>query len=365
MGIDFNDLGSLSNPNSNTGAMELDINLIDEDPNQPRTIFDDDTLLELAETIKERGVKSPISVHRIDNGRYMVNHGARRLRASKLAGKTTIPAFIDDDYNQTDQIIENIQRDNLKPMEIAKFIKAEKERGLNQKQIAEELGKGAKWVSDIFGLLSLYPAVLEFFEQDRIDNYVTASELNRLYKQDKDKVESFLEELENDEIVTRKDVRQLAKVIKDSNAFEVYSAVKDSIVSDVHIDDDSLPEELNDGTESSEEEITEKKEEAKEQETTENENIADTANSDLVIDLSEAGANSFETLDELDSEPGEDISFGKVFKTVKEIRCNCDAFGTVTVVFKEAKTEGNIVVLTDDGVKEVKAEELKIKEIVY
>ena len=77
--------------------IDLDINLIDEDPNQPRKTFDNIT--ELSESIKERGVKSPISVHPIDNGRYMINHGARRYRASKLAGKTTIPAFIDDDYN--------------------------------------------------------------------------------------------------------------------------------------------------------------------------------------------------------------------------------------------------------------------------
>ena len=340
--IDFNDLGSLSNPNTNTGAMEIDINLIDEDPNQPRTIFDDETLLELAETIKDRGVKSPISIHRIDNGRYMVNHGARRLRASKLAGKTTIPAFIDDDYNQTDQIIENIQRDNLKPMEIARFIKAEKERGLNQKQIAEKLGKGVKWVSDILGLLSLYPAVLELFEHERIDNYVTASELNRLYKQNKEMVESFLEDLENEETVTRKDVRQLAKVLKDSNDFQVYSAVKDSIVSDVLVDDGSLQE-------------TEfKEEETKEKEITENKDTS-----------GEPESERLETLDDLDPEPCEDKSFGKVFKTVKEIRCNCDAFGNVTVVFREAEIEGNIVILTDDGVKEVKAEELKILSIQY
>lgn len=98
--------------------MIIDINLIDEDPNQPRTEFDKETLQELADTIAERGVKSPISVHRTEGGRFMINHGARRYRAGILAGKTTIPAFIDYDYTQADQIIENIQRDNLKPIEM-------------------------------------------------------------------------------------------------------------------------------------------------------------------------------------------------------------------------------------------------------
>ena len=134
MSIDLRDLSSLSidNTKSSGGAMMISIDLIDEDPNQPRTIFNDESLQELADTIRERGVKSPISVRETSDGRYMINHGARRYRASKLAGKTSIPAFIDNDYTNVDQLIENIQRDNLAPMDIARFIESELNRGLKK-----------------------------------------------------------------------------------------------------------------------------------------------------------------------------------------------------------------------------------------
>ena len=89
-------------------SLELDLSLIDEDPNQPRTEFDPVTLQELSDTIRLRGVKTPISVHphpQIE-GRFIINHGARRFRASILAKKKTIPAFIDTDYSKVDQMIE-------------------------------------------------------------------------------------------------------------------------------------------------------------------------------------------------------------------------------------------------------------------
>jgi ParB family chromosome partitioning protein len=90
-----------------------------------------------------RGVKTPISVR--DNpdaaGRYLINHGARRVRASKLAHKTSIPAFIDNDYNEADQVIENLQRNELTPREIADFIGRELAKGKKKGDIAKELGK--------------------------------------------------------------------------------------------------------------------------------------------------------------------------------------------------------------------------------
>src|SRR5574344_889709 len=119
MNIDeLNNLGELMAPNSNKKmASVIDISLIDEDLCQPRAAsnpgFSEESLNELAETIKVRGVKSPISVREDKNGRFIINHGARRFRASKLAGKIFIPAFIDNDYTKLDQVIENLQRNNL------------------------------------------------------------------------------------------------------------------------------------------------------------------------------------------------------------------------------------------------------------
>ena len=118
-------------------SLELDLSLIDEDPNQPRTEFDPVTLQELSDTIRLRGVKTPISVHphpQIE-GRFIINHGARRFRASILAKKKTIPAFIDTDYSKVDQMIENLQRDALTPREIADFIGYQYSKGFKNVEI--------------------------------------------------------------------------------------------------------------------------------------------------------------------------------------------------------------------------------------
>ncbi len=132
---DFNKLGSLmasSGSGSSGESFRLSISLIDEDPNQPRTSgnpgFSEESINELAETIRERGVKSPISVREAGNGRYIINHGARRFRASIIAGLKEIPAVIDNDYTKLDQVIENIQRNNLTANEIADFIREELKR---------------------------------------------------------------------------------------------------------------------------------------------------------------------------------------------------------------------------------------------
>jgi ParB family chromosome partitioning protein len=105
--------------------LSLPIGDIDEDPAQPRHEFDSASLADLAETIRQRGVRQPISVrrHPAEPHRWMLNFGARRLRASKLAGKAEIPAFVDEGANDYDQVIENEQRDGLKPFELALFIK--------------------------------------------------------------------------------------------------------------------------------------------------------------------------------------------------------------------------------------------------
>ena len=353
--IDFNDLGSLSNPNANTGAMEIDINLIDEDPNQPRTIFDDDTLLELAETIKDRGVKSPISVHRIDNGRYMVNHGARRLRASKLAGKTTIPAFIDNDYSKIDQIIENIQRDNLSPMDIAKFIQSEKDRGLKQCEIANELGKKDSWVCVMYSLLSLCPAIKKLYEQNRFDSATSAVELNRLYLKYQNEVEAFIQDINDDsDAITVRDVRKLKQAIKDCN-----SLMKDSALDKLQVPNGS-------------QEVEDK---SSESENKPEQDFNNKKNTDTEV-INEVGSttsnnnndeDTFKSLDALDDiqDCADECPKKQIFKTVKEIHCKCDTYGSVSVVFRKAEQEGFIVILTDDGVKEIAAHELNIESIVF
>ena len=110
--------------------LQLPIDAIEEDPDQPRQEFDPDGLAELAETIRERGVRQPISVRRHPEkpDRWMLNFGARRLRASKLIGKLDIPAFVDNTADSYDQVIENEQREGLKPLELALFVQRRLDR---------------------------------------------------------------------------------------------------------------------------------------------------------------------------------------------------------------------------------------------
>ena len=110
--------------------VELDINELRPNPYQPRTIFDEDSLKELAESIKENGVFQPIIVKKSIKG-YDVIAGERRLRASKLAGKKTIPAIIrqiSDEKMAEIALLENLQRENLSAMEEAEAYNALKTR---------------------------------------------------------------------------------------------------------------------------------------------------------------------------------------------------------------------------------------------
>ena len=132
------DLSSLDGPNQNAVAsgkpLQLALHAIDEDPRQPRTEFDAQGLQELADSIAERGVRVPISIrsHPDQPGRWMVNAGARRVRACRMVGRVDIPAFVDETFDSYDQVIENEQREGLKPIELALFIQREMSTGLSQ-----------------------------------------------------------------------------------------------------------------------------------------------------------------------------------------------------------------------------------------
>ncbi|WP_081606861.1 ParB/RepB/Spo0J family partition protein [Asticcacaulis benevestitus] len=95
------DLSALDLPVASYGKpLQLLLSEIDEDPNQPRKIFTPEAMAQIAESIRRRGVRSPVSVrpHPSEPGRYMLNHGARRLRGSFMAGKESIPAIIDETH---------------------------------------------------------------------------------------------------------------------------------------------------------------------------------------------------------------------------------------------------------------------------
>lgn len=160
MALNLTGLDDLRDESGEGKPLELPLDLIIEDPNQPRKIFSKASLDEMAASITARGVRSPISVKPANaDGLYIINHGARRYRGSIQAGKETIPAFIDETHNSYDQVIENIHREALKPMEIALFIAERVDEGDKKGEIAKHLGQSNSFVSEHLALVDAPAAV--------------------------------------------------------------------------------------------------------------------------------------------------------------------------------------------------------------
>jgi len=120
MPLQLDGLATRETPAADVSGVPLQwaIDANDENAEQPRHEFDTNALQELADTVRERGVRQPISVrpNLQQSGRWILNFGARRLRAARLAGHTNIPAFIDTTADNYDQMTENEQREGLRPL---------------------------------------------------------------------------------------------------------------------------------------------------------------------------------------------------------------------------------------------------------
>lgn len=150
---------------------EIEIGLIDRNPEQPRKIFDQDALEELANSIKTHGVIQPIIVKE-NNGRYVIIAGERRWRASRIAGLKTIPCII---KNYTKQeiseisIIENLQREDLNAIESARAIKnLITEFNLTQDEVADKIGKSRPAVANTLRLLMLPDSIITLVESGKL-----------------------------------------------------------------------------------------------------------------------------------------------------------------------------------------------------
>ncbi|MCF3050560.1 ParB/RepB/Spo0J family partition protein, partial [Neisseria gonorrhoeae] len=184
----------LGNAEVSSGTpLRLPLASIKEDPDQPRKEFDEGKIQELANSIQERGVKTPISVRQSsEEGVYVINHGARRYRASLLAGLSEIPAYIDQDYSLIDQAVENIQRDNLTPREIADVIGRLLAEGMKKGQIAEKMGKSPAFVTQHANLLDLPEPLANAFNSGKVSDLTVINDLNALYKKEPEAVEDLL-----------------------------------------------------------------------------------------------------------------------------------------------------------------------------
>ncbi len=142
---------------------EIDINLIETNPFQPRTEFDETALRELAQSIKEQGVIQPVTVRKLGYNKYQLISGERRLRASKMAGLDKIPAFIrvaNDEQMLELALIENIHRENLNAIEVAiSYQRLIDECNLTQEEVSEKVGKSRSAVANFLRLLKLPPEV--------------------------------------------------------------------------------------------------------------------------------------------------------------------------------------------------------------
>lgn len=159
--------------NDSSRVSEIDINKITPNKNQPRTIFNESSLQELADSIKEVGVLQPITVKKIDDY-YEIIAGERRWRASRIAGLKTIPALVKDFDSLKSleaALIENIQREDLNPIEEAlTYSRFSQEFNLNQEEIAKKVGKSRPAVSNAMRLLNLDKRVQTFVRENKLSN---------------------------------------------------------------------------------------------------------------------------------------------------------------------------------------------------
>jgi ParB family chromosome partitioning protein len=170
--IDFDNFEKkIVNETKDSDIVEIPLTEIRSNPYQPRKEFDEQSLSEFAESIKEHGVIQPIIVKKSIKG-YEIIAGERRTRASKMAGKTTIPAIIRDFTDQEMMeiaLIENIQREDLNPIEeaeaLAKIIETSK---ITQEEAAKKFGKSRSYITNILGLLSLPEKTKQYVREGKI-----------------------------------------------------------------------------------------------------------------------------------------------------------------------------------------------------
>lgn len=194
-------------------AEDMPLDKIFPNPNQPRKNFDEQALKELADSIRRHGVIMPIVVNDNGDGRYMIIAGERRFRASKMAEKSTIPVVI---RNYTDReikeisLIENLQREDLNPIEAATAMKQlMTDYKLTQDELAERIGKSRPAVANTLRLLNLCPEVMMMVAEGRL----SAGHARTIVPLPADDQISFA----NDAVKNQSSVRELEKKVRAYN----------------------------------------------------------------------------------------------------------------------------------------------------
>ena len=196
---------SLALPRSSKTAAEVDVScagrpllvLLDrlcEDPNNPRTEFPDAEVDELAESIRQHGILQPLVVCPTNQpGHYRIHHGAKRSRAARLAGLNEVPVVVRDAAaDPYAQAAENQKRHGLTPLDLARFIRARVDVGDSNATIAKRLGMDLTSVAHHLALLELPPELNEAMQAGRCTSPRTLYELNRLHREEPERVRALL-----------------------------------------------------------------------------------------------------------------------------------------------------------------------------
>lgn len=177
LGVSTNHSGNSADaehkPQSSTAPLRLAVDLIQRGPYQPRRHFNEDRLRELADSISAQGMIQPVAVRMVDGERYELIAGERRWRAAQLAGLAEIPVVIHDADDQAVMamgLIENIQRDDLNPLEEAQALqRLLDEFGLTHQQVAQSVGKSRTTVTNLMRLLELNPEVKARLDEGELE----------------------------------------------------------------------------------------------------------------------------------------------------------------------------------------------------
>ena len=201
-----------------------------EDPDQPRVEFPEDQMQKMVESIKARGVKTPISVkpHPTEQGKWIINYGARRFRASVMAGKETIPAFVDHDHDDYDQVMENKERLNHSPIELALFIQKKIKQGEKKNVIAKKLNEDPVFISTHLALVDM-PECLSKAYDAGFKSPKTLYDLRKLWESFPEEVNAWVDEsLEHGHDIIRSRVQALSKKLKEPKQAEATEADPES-----------------------------------------------------------------------------------------------------------------------------------------
>ena len=229
---------------------KIDISLIEVNPYQPRTRFDNESLEELAASIKQLGIIQPITVREISDDKYQIISGERRYRASLIAGLSEIPAYIRqaEDNNMLEMaLVENIQREDLDAIEIAiSYQCLIEECQLTQENLSERVGKKRSTIANYLRLLKLPPEIQMAIKQKQISMGHARALVN--IENTDNQLQLFHQIIENE-----LSVRQVETAVREMNQPKVIEHAVVEIIDEpdpsedtINIEEDDMPEEVSD-----------------------------------------------------------------------------------------------------------------------